>query len=247
MDVDVAYLPRDVAGRDMSLLSVVVFDVLRATTSITAALAAGIDEIHVFGDIESAARAARSFPPNRLLCGEVNCLAPPGFDLGNSPRAFNRADHAGRPMLLSTTNGTRALLAATAARTVLCGAVVNARAVADALLQLQSDVLLLCAGTQGEVSREDLIGAGAVIGELYRQSPPNLVSDAALTAFYFWQQCAADLPAKFRQTAGGKNILAAGLEPDIDFAAKLNSIPIVGQAHGSPPVIRPLKIDQVSA
>jgi 2-phosphosulfolactate phosphatase len=239
MEVDVAFLPRDIAGRDLSEIAVVVFDVLRATTSITAALAAGVKEIHVFGDIDSAAQAARAFPKNRLLCGEVNCLAPLGFDLGNSPRAFNRADHAGRTMLLSTTNGTRALMAAVGARAILCGALVNAGAVADALISSDTDVLLLCAGTQGAVAMEDLIGAGAVISELQRRkASPSMVCDSALIAHSIWRQCENDLRAQLRHTAGGQNVIAAGLEPDIDFAAKVNSIGVVGQAEGSPPVIR---------
>jgi 2-phosphosulfolactate phosphatase len=239
MNVHVAFLPRDIAGRDLSPVAVVVFDVLRATTSITAALAAGVEEIHVFGDIDSAAQAARNFPKDRLLCGEVNCLAPPGFDLGNSPRAFNRAEHAGRPMLLSTTNGTRALLAAEGAGTVLCGALVNAATVATALIALDREVLLLCAGTQGEVAMEDLIGAGAVLAQLERQgASPRPVSDSALIASAVYRQCEPVLASAMRQTAGGRNVLAAGLEPDIDFAAKLNSIAIVGQAQGNPPVIR---------
>ncbi|HEX4124349.1 MAG TPA: 2-phosphosulfolactate phosphatase, partial [Tepidisphaeraceae bacterium] len=235
MNIDVAFLPRDVAGRDLSRLAVVVFDVLRATTTITAALAAGVSEIHAFGDIPSAREAMRTFPSNRLLCGEVNCLPPPGFDLGNSPRAFNRAEHAGRPMLLSTTNGTRALLAAAGAGAVLCGALVNARAVADAIIALDRDVLLLCAGTQGGVAMEDLLGAGAVIAELqWADSRPKLLADAAMIANSLFAIYADSLDEQLRLTAGGQNVIAAGLEADIDFCARLNSISVVGRAEGNP-------------
>jgi 2-phosphosulfolactate phosphatase len=238
MNVDVAFLPRDIAGRDLSRHAVVVFDVLRATTSITAALAAGVTEIHVFGDIDTAATAAGNFPKNRLLCGEVKCLAPPGFDLGNSPRAFDRAAHAGRPMLLSTTNGTRALLAAAEAGVLLCGALVNAEAVAKTLIALGRDVLLVCAGTQGAVAMEDLLGAGAVLDHLEKLgASPNFASDSARIANALYSGCQHDLPAVLEQSAGGQNVIAAGLGADIAFSARLNSIPIVGQARGNPPVI----------
>src|SRR5438552_3276073 len=93
--VEVVFLPTDLLPRHVAGRSVVVFDVLRATTSITAALAAGVKEILVFGDVDAAARAAATCSGPRLLCGEVRCLPPAGFDLGNSPRAFDRAAHGG--------------------------------------------------------------------------------------------------------------------------------------------------------
>src|SRR5437763_4709776 len=86
--VNLIFRPADLTPKDVQGKSVVVFDVLRATTSLTAALAAGITEIRIFSDLESASKAAESFGPSRLLCGESQCLRPAGFDLGNSPGAF---------------------------------------------------------------------------------------------------------------------------------------------------------------
>src|ERR1700722_18389779 len=91
--------------------TVVVFDVLRATTSMTAALAAGVKEIRCFGDLESAVSAAKASEDKPLLCGERHAVKPPGFDLGNSPGAFQPDLHRGRTIFMSTTNGTRAILA----------------------------------------------------------------------------------------------------------------------------------------
>src|SRR5947209_1104408 len=166
MNLDVVLLPRDLQSGALAGRVVVVFDVLRATTTMTAALAAGVHEIRIFADIAAAAAAARSFSDSRILCGEERCLRPPGFDLGNSPGAFTRELHESKTVLMSTSNGTRAILAAKGARTVFIGALVNAQAVARALTQERLDVLLLCAGTNGEMALEDLIGAGAVIEEL---------------------------------------------------------------------------------
>ena len=137
MNAKVILLPRDLRPEDLRGRSVVVFDVLRATTTMTAALAAGVREIRVFGDLESARRAADAFHGSRLLCGESNCLPPPGFDLGNSPGAFNRETHAGRVAFMSTTNGTRAILAARGAHAIFTGALVNAAA-ANCMLVGQS-------------------------------------------------------------------------------------------------------------
>jgi 2-phosphosulfolactate phosphatase len=99
--IDVAMLPKDLTPDQIHNKTVVVFDVLRATTTMTAALAAGVREIRIFADIHSAAQAARQFAGPRILAGEVDCLPPIGFDLGNSPGAFTPDLHAGRTAFLS--------------------------------------------------------------------------------------------------------------------------------------------------
>lgn len=206
----------------------VVFDVLRATTTIAAALAAGVAEIRVFGSLDDAARAAAAHEGPRILCGEENCLPPAGFDLGNSPEAFRRELHVGLFAYMSTTNGTRALVAARSARTLLAGAIVNASAVARAVAAAGDDVTLLCAGTGGEVAMEDVLGAGAVIAALQRLTPFNADSDAPLVAWRLFEAAASDLRAALTETRGGRNVIAAGLSPDIDFAARLDALDVVG-------------------
>src|SRR3954470_1769538 len=99
MDAKVILLPRDLRPADLDGRAVVVFDVLRATTTMTAALAAGVREVRVFGDLAAARAAAAAFDgpaAERVLCGEENCLRPPGFDLGNSPGDFGPSACAGR-------------------------------------------------------------------------------------------------------------------------------------------------------
>src|SRR3981081_2472517 len=161
MTADVILLPAFLHPEHLASRTVVVFDVLRATTTMTAALAIGLKEIRIFGDLESARRAASASEPTRVLCGEDRCLPPPGFDLGNSPASFVREQHFGRTVLMSTTNGTRAIVAAAGAHVILAGALVNARAVARATAQIGRNVTLLCAGTNGAIATEDLLGAGA--------------------------------------------------------------------------------------
>jgi 2-phosphosulfolactate phosphatase len=135
-----------------------------------------------------------------LLCGETNCLAPPGFDLGNSPRQFRRDEHAGRTMFLSTTNGTRAILASRSAARVLMGALVNSAAVARRCVAEGLDVTLLCAGTNGAIAKEDLLGAGAVLSHV---GDATLVSDTARLARRLFDGARRDLVAALRDSAGG--------------------------------------------
>lgn len=230
VNLDVALLPNDLSQFNLSDRTVVVFDVLRATTTMTAALAVGVREIRIFGGIDAALSAAEQFGPNRLLCGEQNCLPPPGFDLGNSPGAFN-ATHAGRTLFMSTTNGTRAILAAKDAAQLLAGSLVNASAVAHQAMRTGRDTLLLCAGTNGQVAMEDLVGCGAVLSAMEQLGPVHPTTDTARIARRLFQSARADLLAALRQSQGGQNVLAAGLSADIDFAARLDAIRVVGRAQ----------------
>jgi 2-phosphosulfolactate phosphatase len=237
MNLDVVLLPRDLRPEHLAGKAVVVFDVLRATTSMTAALAAGVREIRIFGDLEAALVAGRAFPGPHLLCGERQAMKPPGFDLGNSPAAFKRDLHQNTTLFMSTTNGTRAILAAKGASVIFIGALTNADAVANALIQTGLDVTLLCAGTEGQVSAEDVLGAGAVIASLESRSSVKLISDAARIARSFFSAERGRLLESLTTSQGGQNITRANLTPDIADCANLNSAATVGIVRGDPPVV----------
>lgn len=238
MTADVVFLPKDLEPRHREGRVVVVFDVLRATTSMTAALACGVREIRVYGSIDAVRAVVRE--PGMLLCGEEKCLPPLGFDLGNSPGAFCAERHAGATLLMSTTNGTRAMLAARGAAAMFVGALVNARAVAKAVRETGLDsCTLLCAGTDGQIAMEDLLGAGAVLDHLIETGGCDIASDAAHVALQTFLACRGDLPAMLRKTRGGHNVEAAGLGTDIDFAARWNALDAVGVVdQGEPLIVR---------
>jgi 2-phosphosulfolactate phosphatase len=241
LQVSVVLVPGHLEPAHLDSRAVVVFDVLRATTSMTAALAAGVEEIRVFPDLEYARRAAQHHTAGpRILCGEENCLPPPGFDLGNSPGAFNRQAHRGAVAYMSTTNGTRAIIAAAGAAVVFVGALVNAQAVASALLDTGLDATLLCAGTNGQVAMEDLLGAGAVLDAMARAESSRVrpSGDVAHVAQRLYRSARSDLRAALAESQGGRNVIAAGLPQDIDYAARLDSLDVVGFVAPEAPVVR---------
>jgi 2-phosphosulfolactate phosphatase len=233
--VDLVSLPGDLRHEHLSGRTVVVFDVLRATTTIAAALSAGVNEIRVFGDTESARAAAAVHVGEGLLCGEVRCLPPAGFDLGNSPGAFDPARHRGRVVFMSTTNGTRAIVAAGAATMVLTGALVNAAAVARVLSSTNGPITLLCAGTDGQAAPEDALGAGAVLEHLMALRPDAFAPTAhAQEARRAFAAARHDLADALRRTQGGRNVIAAGLDADVIFAARLDVLSVVGRVAQGP-------------
>ena len=242
MRLDVVLLPADLRPDRVTGRAVAVFDVLRATTTMTAALAAGVAEIRLFGDVTSAREAAAAYagPGAPLLLGEARCLPPPGFDLGNSPGALARDRHAGRTAFMSTTNGTKAMLAARGAGVRFAAAVVNAAAVARALAAAGRDATLLCAGTGGQVAMEDLLGCGAVAEALIGSGTEvALAGDAARVARRLFADNRHRLAEVMADSEGGRNVAAAGLSEDLDFCARLDALDAVGVVAGDEPHVLP--------
>lgn len=239
MKIEVVVLPREFKPEQLSGLAVVVFDVLRATTTMSAALAAGVKEIRIFGDLDSALNAAKTFPGPHLTCAERHAVKAPGFDLGNSPAAFQRDLHADTTLFMTTTNGTVAILAAMGAKAIFTGALVNVQHVAIALSQTNLDVTLLCSGTEGYICTEDMLGAGAVIAALEARGDVELISDTAWMARSLFLANRHHLYEALYESRGGHNIRRAGLEPDIAFCAALDSLSAVG-------VVRPANLAAVT-
>ena len=239
MIVDVVLHPRELLPEHLRDRVVLVFDVLRATTTLTAALAAGANEVRAFDSIEAAASAASAYDGAKLLCGERHTLPPPGFDLGNSPGDYTAERIAGKTIFFATTNGTRAIYAALHSKSatphaVYAAALVNAKAAARAAVRTAKDVTLLCSGSDGKFSAEDFYGTGAVIDALYQSGEVTPGSDATLAARVAFNAVRDDLPAALRQTHGGQNNIRVGLDKDVQFAARLDVFQIAGTFTGDP-------------
>lgn len=230
MRADVVFLPSHLTPRHIEDRVVIVLDVFRATTTMAAALQAGVQEIFIYPDIESV-MAAKKQMRGALACGEQNCLKPEGFDLGNSPGDFGE-EHIGKTLLMCTTNGTKAILAARGAARILTGAMVNGRAAAKKALETGKDVTLLCAGTNGEMALEDIIGAGMILSFL---GQPERNDAAVLSQEFFWS-IRNDLMRVLRSSAGAQNIIRANLAKDIDFAARINIFTAVGEVKEGDPI-----------
>ncbi len=157
MKVRVGFTP----GQEISAPLAVVIDVLRATSVICQALAAGFGRVICVGEVEQALALAA---PGVVLGGERANVRPEGFDYGNSPREYADVDGAGRTLVLTTTNGTRLLLAAAArCDTVLVGSLLNLDAVVAAVRASGADeVAVLAAGVEGAFAIDDVYVAGRI-------------------------------------------------------------------------------------
>lgn len=211
----------------------VVIDVLRATTVITRALQAGAAEVFVCGEIEEALDLASRLEPRPLLAGERNCEPIAGFDLGNSPREYESAMVAGKSLVMTTTNGTRAVLAADGFPRILAASFNNLAAVCRHL-EGQTEVSIICAGTDGAPTEEDTLLAGAILaalpaGEGRPVSPgPGTPEREAWDLFFGHLSSGLTLAERFKQTRGGRNLVAAGYDDDLQECARVDSTTTIG-------------------
>ena len=213
-------------------------DVLRASTTMITALANGAARVRSVADVGEARALAAAFGPNALLGGERGGVRIDGFDLGNSPAEYGRDRVAGRAIVITTTNGTAALAACHAAQELVVGAIVNRSAVASAVRRLATaagvgDAHLVCAGTDGAVTAEDVLAAGAILDAALGAAPADELdasARAARDAFRRAVQTAdpqATLVAEFRRAPGGANLVALGMEADLPACAALDTTGVV--------------------
>lgn len=215
----------DPASLDGSV--VVVIDVIRATTTMTEALANGARAIYPTASTEEAVRLAQSLGrEDTLLCGERKAAKVEGFDLGNSPAEFTAAAVGGKRLVMSTTNGTRALLAGAEGDRLLACAFTNLGAVARAVRDADS-VAILCAGREDRFSIDDALCAGALVARIRseREEAPEL-DDGSLAAVALADSLQTDR-AFLRKTAAGRALAEIGLEGDLEICAHVDRHRIV--------------------
>jgi 2-phosphosulfolactate phosphatase len=223
--------------RDLRHTVCVVFDVLRATSTMVTALANGAAAIIPVAEIPEALDI-RKRQPEVLLAGEregvriENYLVGGGrFDLGNSPREFTPARVQDKTIAMTTTNGTRALRACAGASAVLLGSFLNLRATADYVERRRTtNLLLVCSGTLDQAAYEDVLGAGALCDLLWSRYIGGAVSDSAHMARLLYLLEESRLLQAVAQTRNGRRLMAhPELREDVPFCLQRNLFTLVAQ------------------
>jgi 2-phosphosulfolactate phosphatase len=215
--VDVAFTPAEPAAAPTGI----VIDVIRATSTICQALAAGYSRVLCTSEIEEA-RQLRAEMNGAVLGGERDNVPIPGFDLGNSPREY--VEPRGDELILTTTNGTRAIVAAAArCERVLVGSLLNLGAVVDAVRAAEEDAVVVCAGVQGTLALDDSYVAGRVVAGLGWER-----TDAAEVAGRLVDTWGG-AEEVFRASRSGRNLMqnAPELEDDLPFCARESVLEVV--------------------
>ena len=218
--------PQDVQGR-----VVAVIDVLRMSTTIAVALNNGARAVVPFDNSEEVVTRSKQMERGSfLLAGERRMLKMEGFDLGNSPLEHTREAVEGRTVLLTTTNGTKALLAVQGARDVVVASYVNLTGVSAMLrtaLRGGADITLVCAGHDRQFALEDAACAGRFVHHISKRLAGIDVNDAALAAQLIDRKYGDNLVRLFNTAAHGRALAAAGFEGDLAAAAAVDSTPVI--------------------
>jgi 2-phosphosulfolactate phosphatase len=216
MRLHVALSPAEFPGLSLGEGAAAVVDVLRATSTVVAACAAGCRCVLPVPDVAAAQTRAAALPSGEaLLAGERAGAPIPGFDLGNSPLEFTAERVRGRTIVFTTTNGTLAMLVAATARAGAVAALSNLGAVARWLLEQERDITVLCAGEHGAFSLEDAVCAGLLVGHLAAAAPACRPSDAARAALRLGEHYGARLDRLAEESSWARRLAAEGRGADI--------------------------------
>ncbi len=225
MRVDVAFTPNELKGKNFTGQSVVVIDALRATSTMIVAFENGCSAFIPVATVEEA-REMVSRNPDYLLAGERGARPLPGFNLGNSPRDYRGEKVRGKVIVMTTTNGTGALVASGKGKEVFIGSFLNLRAVTERLIESGRDVLIACAGEKDVFCLEDTICAGAIIDRLERKGPVS-GNDSSRTAKVMYDECQGDIYDALCSCDWGRHLESLGLGKDIRTCARVDSSSLV--------------------
>ncbi|MED5329877.1 MAG: 2-phosphosulfolactate phosphatase [Planctomycetota bacterium] len=223
MRVDVAPTPAFIPQPFPQGVRAVVIDVVRAMTSVAWALASGCDGVCPVGNEENARERARQ--SGAILGGERKGLPPEGFDLGNSPSSYDRETVGGRLVVLTTSNGTAAVESCLESTQVFGAAFANVEATARRLAEEKDgDILIVCAGSAGEIAIDDLAVAGSLMGSLalLAAAEPEDGARTAAAVFDHWKN---DLPGLLKRSLSGRKVAGVGLESDLADCVVTDSHP----------------------
>lgn len=230
MKLEVFMSPGELAPGDVQGRVVAVIDVLRASTSIAVALANGARVVVPVAEVNEAIDLSRNLEKSQVrLAGERKMVAIPGFDMGNSPLEFTQEAVEDCTVFITTTNGTRALLALNGARDVVVAAYVNQSAVSAMLRAAarSNDISIVCAGTEGHFSLEDAACAGRYVRSITQPGASLTINDAARACALIDQKYGDNIEEIFKDSWHGRALEEAGFGNDLVACARLDSHSVV--------------------
>ena len=229
--IEVSYTPENFEVYDSEDSIVVVNDIFRATSAMCTAFEHGAKSMIPVDSIEK----AKAFQKKGYLAGaERNAEKVEGFDFGNSPFDYMGDDIKGKTLVLTTTNGTRAIeMAKGVSDKIVIGAFTNISALSKWLVKQEKNVLILCSGWKGRINLEDSIFAGALTKELVKDGTYSLehdVEDSALIAMHLYESVKRDPEKLLKISSHRRRLSNLNLKEDIRYCLTLNKttkIPIL--------------------
>lgn len=236
MRVDVLFTPAGLSAAEIQGRTVFVVDILRATTTMCAALSHGAKAMIPVATTEEALRLAQTIGSDDvILAGEKNCVRIPGFQLGNSPLEMTETAVRGKTIIVTTSNGTQALLACQGAGSVYPTAAANLTAAAERgreVLQSEQPVLIVCAGQDGAFSLEDAYCAGRLVAAIFGSARPRrALNDAGLASLDLVRRYGERWARPLAYSRAGRELISLGFRADVRDATRLDAYPVLAHFH----------------
>ncbi|NOX18039.1 MAG: 2-phosphosulfolactate phosphatase [Chlorobi bacterium] len=214
--------------------TVVVIDVLRATSVILTALKNGAKEVIPVGTIEFAMKVSgNAFGGHTILGGERNTKKIEGFTFGNSPLEYTQENIEGKSIILFTTNGSKAIVKTKFAERTLIGSFFNLEALAEFLVSLNNDVEILCSGANGMFCLEDTVCAGKLIRKIQKLNGEIELTDASKASIELNGVFGKNIGEMLRNAEHGKKLIENGFEEDLDFISQIDIWDIIPRFESS--------------
>jgi len=228
-NLETLFIPEEIKKIELAGKLVVIIDVLRASSTIVTALANGCRSFIPILSPGQAKKKAQQFEKERvLLGGEREGIKIEGFDLGNSPREYKREVVKDKTIIFSTTNGVKALEMVKSAYRIIIGSFLNLQAVCNYCTNYRGDILIICAGKEGNFSLEDTACAGMIINSLRDVFPgSHQEADANLTAQLLYKKFGNNILEILRKSQHGRYLESIGLGEDLEFCSRLDFFHIV--------------------
>jgi 2-phosphosulfolactate phosphatase len=229
INVEVFFTPAQIDELLLRDKNVVVIDVLRASTTIAAALNNGAREITPVPSVESAVKVSSSlFGEVTLRGGERHGKIIEGFNLGNSPSEYTEEIVKGKSIIYCTTNGSLAITKCRHAKNLVVGSFVNISKVAEFLARLSEDFSILCAGSSNNFCIEDTVCAGMLLFKIQELLKKNIsMDDSASASISLYKSASKSLLKMVEQSTHGKYLSEIGFAEDLKICSDVDSIPVV--------------------
>lgn len=193
----------------------VIIDTLRATTTIITAINNGADYVVPVESIEEAFEQ-EEIHKGAILGGERNGIKINGFKTGNSPSEYSKDVVFGKPIIFTTTNGTRAIKSALGSGAIILAALINSGEVANYIRSAKEDIIILCSGTKGRFTMEDTYTAGCIILKTGRDD----LTDSAYAAKFLYEFMSHDPKLLHKTCTHLKELNNLGFADDIDYSLR---------------------------
>jgi len=229
MEIDIHLVPSPPDSDVLLNRTIVVIDVLRATSVMVHAMSQGAIEIFPLLTVEEAFQLAKTFPPGTtLLGGEKDTRRIEGFDLGNSPKEYIADRVKGKKLILRTTNGTKAFRLVSFGKEVMACSFFNIGAAAQRCFEMDRDLLLFPSGDEGNFSLEDTVCGGMLIDLILKKREKGVIlTDASRAARFLYQRFEANLLEAFHLSRHGNRLIDLGLGDDLPYCAQTDITDLV--------------------